>query len=208
MNHLRFLLALSAALGGCAVTPNLLDTTSPTVTLTVYFQKASHASDIDSIDQVVNGLDVNKCIYVASPFLVAVLATTPGGVSKISIAASYNNSLNVLTANTKATPPPGSPMQGDPIFGTYPNPGSPFGANASGVSLTYYDVDTQTGGPVYNLANLEAAYRFVPGQVPYSALLVEAWNSNFGHSHIGGYYVRLAGTGANEQPGMPCEIPH
>ena len=75
--------------------------------------------------------------------------------------------------------------------------------------MTYFDLETKTGGPVPTVAQLEGAFTFVPGRPTYGGFLVEAWNSNpFSfHTHIGNYFVRLAGTAASEQPGKPCQIP-
>jgi hypothetical protein len=204
MKRLSLVLAIPMALAGCALKPNLSDKTPPNITLTVYYQAASHASNSDEIRTPAD----DKCIFVASEFLVSVIATDPEGVARISIASPLNNSLRVLTAVTKATPPPASPVQGDSIVGTYPNPGSPFGQNAGNIRLTYFDLETKTGGPVHTVAQLEGAFEFVPGRAPFGSLLVEAWNSNAFEfqTHLA-YHVRLAGTEASEQPGKPCKLP-
>jgi hypothetical protein len=95
-------------------------------------------------------------------------------------------------------------VQGDPIFGTFANPGSPFDPNGNGAILTYFDPEAQKGGPVFNVANLEATFEFVPGQPANGVFLVEARNASDVVSRIINYNVRLAGSASNQQPGKPC----
>ncbi len=146
----------------------------------------------------------NKCIFVASPFLVRVMGSDPGGVARLDMSNQGNNSLRVLNTLSKATPPPGSPTQGDPVFGTFANPGSPFDPNANGSQLSYFDFDAQKGGPVFNVANLEATFEFVAGQPPDGVFLVEAVNASGLFSRIINYRIRLAGSAPSQQPGKPC----
>jgi len=208
MNRVIPILAVSLALAGCPLTPKLNETTPPTLYFTVWFQNASHNSDSDEISLVVGVANPNKCIYVASPFLVRVMGSDPGGVARLDVSNQGNNSLRVLNTLSQATPPPGSPTQGDPVFGgTYANPGSPYDPNGNGARLTYYDTDAQKGGPVYNVATLEATFEFVAGQPPSGVFLVEAYNSAGVPSRIINYNVRLAGSASNQQPGKPCQTP-
>ena len=198
------ILALSLTLSGCPLTPVLNETTPPTLYFTVWYENASHNSSFDEISLVVGTANPNKCIFVASPFLVRVMASDPGGVARLSVSNQGNNSLRTLSTLSKATPPPGSPVQGDPIFGTFANPGSPFDPNGNGAILTYFDPEAQKGGPVFNVANLEATFEFVPGQPANGVFLVEARNASDVVSRIINYNVRLAGSASNQQPGKPC----
>ncbi len=205
MNRVIPLLAVSLALAGCPLTPKLNETTPPTLYFTVWFQNASHNSDSDEISLVVGVANPDKCIFVASPFLVRVMGSDPGGVARLDVSNQGNNSLRVLNTLSKATPPPGSPTQGDPVFGgTYANPGSPYDPNGNGSQLSYFDFDAQKGGPVYNVANLEATFEFVAGQPPDGVFLVEAVNASGVFSRIINYRVRLAGSAPSQQPGKPC----
>jgi hypothetical protein len=109
---------------------------------------------------------------------------------------------------TKASPSPGSPTQTDPVLGgPFPNPGSPFGAGANASILSYFDPVNQKGGPVYNVATLEVAFEFAPGQPASGDFLVEARNASDQLSRLSGYHVMLAGSASNQQPGMPCSVP-
>ncbi len=146
----------------------------------------------------------DKCIFVASPFLLGVMGSDAGGVARLDVSNQGNNSLRVLNALSKATPPPGSPTQGDPVFGAFANPGSPFDPNANGSQLSYFDFDAQKGGPVFDVANLEATFEFVAGQPPNGVFLVEAVNASAVFSRIINYRVRLAGSAPSQQPGKPC----
>ncbi|HKB73024.1 MAG TPA: hypothetical protein VKC82_02030 [Burkholderiales bacterium] len=197
-------MALSLALTGCPLTPKLNETTPPKLYFTVWFQNASHNSDSDEISLVVGVASPNKCVFVASPFLVRVMGSDPGGVARLDMSNQGNNSLRVLNTLSKATPPPGSPTQGDPVFGTFANPGSPFDPNANGSQLSYFDFDAQKGGPVFNVANLEATFEFVAGQPPDGVFLVEAVNASGLFSRIINYRIRLAGSAPSQQPGKPC----
>src|SRR6266849_3283323 len=197
--------ALSLALTGCPLTPKLNETTPPTLYFTIWYENASHNSASDEIPLVVAlGQDANRCIFVASPFLARVMASDPGGVARLDVSNQSNNSLRVLNALSKATPPPGSPTQGDPIFGSYANPGSPFDPNANGSRVSYFDFDAQKGGPVFNVANLEATFEFVAGQPPEGVLLAEAYNASGVPSRLVNYRIKLAGRASNQQPGKPC----
>ena len=202
-------LAFSLALAGCPLTPVLNETTPPNLYFTVWYENASHNSNSDDMGPVAAlSLDANKCIFVASPFLVRVMASDPGGVAILDVANQGNNSLRVRDAQTKATPPPGSPTQSDPVLGgSFPNPGSPFGPGANASILTYFDPVAQKGGPVYNVANLEVAFEFVPGQPARGKFLVEARNASDKVSRIVNYNVALAGSASSQQPGMPCTVP-
>ncbi len=205
MSRLISILALSLALAGCPLTPKLNETTPPTLYFTVWFQNASHNSGSDEISLVVGVANPNKCIFVASPFLVRVMGSDPGGVARLDVSNQGNNSLRVLSTLSKATPPPGSPTQGDPVLGvTYANPGSPFDPNGNGSQLSYFDFDAQKGGPVYNVATLEATFEFVAGRPPDGVFLVEAVNASGVFSRIINYRVRLAGSAPSQQPGKPC----
>jgi hypothetical protein len=208
MNLRLLVLALSLALTGCPLTPKLNETTPPTLYFTIWYQNASHNSASDEIPLVTAlSQDANKCIFVASPFLVRVIGSDPGGVARLDVSNQGNNSLRVLNALSTATPPPGSPTQGDPIFGTFANPGSPFDPNANGSQLSYFDFDAQKGGPVFNVATLEATFEFVAGQPPNGVLLMEAFNASGVPSRLVNYKVMLAGSASNQQPGMPCSVP-
>jgi hypothetical protein len=207
MNIRLLVLALSLALTGCPLTPKLNETTPPTLYFTIWYQNASHNSASDEIPLVTAlGQDANKCIFVASPFLVRVIGSDPGGVARLDVSNQGNNSLRVLNALSKATPPPGSPTQSG-IFGTFANPGSPFDPNGNGSQLSYFDFDAQKGGPVFNVATLEATFEFVAGQPPNGVLLMEAFNASGVPSRLVDYKVMLAGTESNQQPGMPCSAP-
>jgi len=202
----RYLLvALSAAVTGCQLTPNLNETTPPTLYFTVWYENATHNSNFDEVPLVTAlSQDANKCIFVASPFLVRAIGTDPGGVARLDVSTQGNKSLRVLNALTKATPPPGSPVQGDPVFGRFANPGSPFDPNANGSRLSYFDFDAQQGGPVFNVAQLEVTFEFVPDQPANGFLLAEAFNASGVASRLGNYGVRLAGSGSSQQPGKSC----
>jgi hypothetical protein len=202
-----WVLALSFVLAGCPLTPVLNETTPPTLYFTVWYENASHNSNFDEISLVVGTSNPDKCIFVASPFLVRVMASDPGGVARLSVSNQGNNSLRALNTLAKATPAPGSPVQGDPIFGTFANPGSPFDPNGNASILTYFDSVAQKGGPVFNVANLEAPFEFVANQPPNGVFLVEARNASDVLSRIIGYHIRLAGSAPSEQPGKPCAIP-
>lgn len=204
MRRIVLAVALSLTLTGCQLTPKLNETTPPTLYFTVYYENASHASNSDEISLVVGVANPNKCIFVASPFLVRVMGSDPGGVARLDVSNQGNNSLRVLNALSKATPLPGSPTQGDPIFGTFANPGSPFDPTANGSQLSYFDFDAQKGGPVFNVANLEATFEFVAGQPPEGVLLVEAVNASGLFSRIINYRIKLAGSASSQQPGKPC----
>jgi hypothetical protein len=195
---------LAAALAGCPLTPKLNETTPPTLYFTVWFQNASHNSDSDEISLVVGVANPNKCIFVASPFLVRVMGSDPGGVARLDVSNQGNNSLRVLNTLSKATPPPGSPTQGDPVFGAFANPGSPFDPNGNGSQLSYFDFDAQKGGPVFDVATLEATFEFVAGQPANGVFLVEAVNASGVFSRIINYRIKPAGSAPNEQPGKPC----
>jgi len=66
----RYLLvALSAVVTGCQVTPQLIETTPPTLYFTVWYENATHNSNFDEVAPVTAlSQDANKCIFVASPF--------------------------------------------------------------------------------------------------------------------------------------------
>jgi hypothetical protein len=204
-SRLLLVLALSATLAGCPLTPKLNETTPPTLYFTIWYQNASHNSASDEIPLVTAlGQDANKCIFVASPFLVRVIGSDPGGVARLDVSNQGNNSLRVLNVLSKATPPPGSPTQGDPVFGAFANPGSPFDPNANGSQLSYFDFDAQKGGPVYNVATLEATFEFVADLPAEGVLLAEAVNASGVFSRLTNYRIKLAGSASNQQPGKPC----
>jgi hypothetical protein len=204
MNRSIPILALSFVLAGCPLPPKLNETTPPTLYFTVWFQNASHSSDSDEISLVVGVANPNKCIYVASSFLVRVMGSDPGGVARLDVSNQGNNSLRVLNTLSKATPPPGSPTQGDPIFGSFANPGSPFDPTANGSQLSYFDFDAQKGGPVFNVANLEVTFEFVAGQPPEGVFLVEAVSASGVFSRVINYRIKQAGSASSQQPGKPC----
>jgi hypothetical protein len=203
------LVALCGALAGCPLTPILNETTPPNLYFTVWYENASHNSNSDELGPIAAfNIDVNKCIFVASPFLVRVMGSDPGGVAILDVANRGNNSLRVIDAQTKASPSPGSPTQSDPVLGgTFPNPGSPFGLGANASILSYFDPVARTGGPVYNVATLEVAFEFVPGRPANGDFLVEARNASDQVSRVQGYHVQLAGSASGQQPGKPCTIP-
>jgi hypothetical protein len=203
------IIALCAALTGCPLTPILNETTPPNLYFTVWYETASHNSNSDELGPIAAfNIDVNKCIFVASPFLVRVMGSDPGGVAILDVANRVPNSLRVIDAQTKASPTPGSPTQTDPVLGgPFANPGSPFGPGANGSMLSYFDPVAQKGGPVYNVATLEVAFEFVPGQPAGGDFLVEARNASDQVSRIQGYHVMLAGSASSQQPGMPCAVP-
>jgi len=198
--------ALSAVVIGCQVTPQLIETTPPTLYFTVWYENATQNSNFDEVPLVTAlSQDANKCIFVASPFLVRVMGTDPGGIARLDVSNQQTNSLRVLSTLTKASPPPGSPVQTDPVFGTtYANPGSPRDPNANNSRVTYFDLDAQTGSPVFNVAQLEVTFEFVPEQPANATLLVEAYNASGVPSRLVNYRVRLAGSGSSQQPGKPC----
>jgi len=206
----RYLIvALSAALSGCPLTPILNETTPPNLYFTVWYESASHNSNFDELGPIAAfNIDVNKCIFVASPFLVRVIGSDPGGVAILDVANRGNNALRVVDAQTRASPLPGSTTQTDPVLGgTFPNPGSPFGLGANASILSYFNPVAQTGGPVFNVATLEVVFEFVPGQASDGDFLVEARNASDQVSRVQGYHVMLAGSGSSRQPGMPCTVP-
>jgi|SRR5579864_651066 len=209
MKRLVLLVLLAFFLAGCPLTPVHNETTPPNLYFTVWYQNASHDSISDDLGPIQSfDDDVHRCIYVASPFLVRVMATDPGGVASLVVGNVVNQSLAVIDAQTVANPLPGSPVQGDTATGaTYPNPGSPFGPGANASNLTYYDDLAQTGGPVYNLATLEVAFQFIPGKATSGQFLVQSINASSIISRIVDYNVMLAGSAANQQPGMPCAVP-
>lgn len=201
----NLMIALSAALAGCPLTPVLNETTPPTLYFTVWYENASHNSASDEIALVTGNRQASRCLFVASPFLVRVMASDPGGVAQLDVSNQGNNSLRTVATLNKATPPPGSPTQGDPVLGvTFANPGSPFDPNGNGAILTYFDTQAQKGGPVFNVANLESTFEFVPGQPASGDLLIEARNASDKVSRILGYRVQQAGSGSSQRPGMPC----
>jgi hypothetical protein len=203
------ILALALVLAGCPLTPILNETTPPNLYFTVWYENASHNSNSDELGPIAAfNIDVDKCVFVASPFLVRVMGSDPGGVAILDVANRGNNSLRVIDALTKASPSPGSPTQTDPVLGgPFPNPGSPFGAGANASILSYFDPVNQKGGPVYNVATLEVAFEFAPGQPASGDFLVEARNASDQLSRLSGYHVMLAGSASNQQPGMPCSVP-
>jgi hypothetical protein len=204
----RYLMpGLLPALAGCPLTPVLNETTPPTLYFTVWYENASHNSNSDEISLVTGTSNAGKCLFVASPFLVRVMASDPGGVARLAVSNQAPNTMRTLAALNKATPPPGSPVQGDPIFGTFANPGSPFDPNGNGAILTYFDPETQKGGPVFNVAQLETTFEFVAGQPPSGVFLVEARNASDKLSRIINYNVMLAGSASSQRPGMPCTAP-
>ena len=209
VNPRLFIAALSLALAGCPLTPVLNETTPPNLYFTVWYENASHNSNSDEMGPVAAfSLDANRCIFVASPFLVRVMGSDPGGVAILDVANQGNNSLRVRDAQTKASPAPGSPTQSDPVLGgTFPNPGSPFGLGANASILTSFDPVARKGGPVYNVATLEVAFEFAPGQPASGTFLVEARNASDQVSRIVDYKVMLAGSAASQQPGMQCSAP-
>ena len=148
----------------------------------------------------------DKCIFVASPFLLGVMGSDAGSVARLDVSNQGNNSLRMLNALSKATPQPGSPTQGDPVFGTFANPGSPFDPNANGSQLSYFDFDAQKGGPVFDVANLEATFEFVAGQPPNGVFLVEAVNASGVFSRIINYRVKLAGSARASSPGSLAKL--
>lgn len=182
------------------VTPDRLDTTSPNLVFYVFYQNATLDSQYDAI-AIRDGLTANRCIYVASPFRVVVLAWDPGGIGLLQIGTPGSTSLRAITSEIRASPSPDSPTQEAFFGGGYSNPGAP--ANSSGVRVTY------EGGRVHDVAFLHAVYEFVPQQVPYSVLSGTAYNSSAvpRRSEVTAYFVRRAGAGPNERPGMPCVIP-
>jgi hypothetical protein len=200
------IVALSTALAGCPLTPKLNETTPPTLYFTVWYENATHNSNFDEISLVSGNQQAGRCLFVAAPFLVRVMASDPGGVAVLSVSNQGNNSLRAQAGLDRATPPPGSSTQGDPIFGTFANPGSPFDPNGNGAILSYFDPVAQKGGPVYDVANLEVTFDFAPGQPANGSLLVEARNASDVPSRVLGYKVQRAGSGASEQPGKPCTI--
>ena len=209
MKRVRYLIVIfSAALAGCPLTPILNETTPPNLYFSVWYENATHNSNSDDLGPIAAfNDDVEKCIFVASPFLVRVMGTDPGGIAVLDVANRVSKSLRVIDAQTQANPAPGSPTQIDPVLGgPFPNPGSPFGLGANGSFLSYFDSVNQTGGPVYNLARLEVVFEFAPGQTAGN-LLVEARNASDQLSRIQGYFVMLAGSASNQQPGMPCTVP-
>jgi len=197
------------ALAGCPLTPVLNETTPPNLYFTVWYENASHNSNSDDLGPIAAfNIDVNKCIFVASPFLVRVMGSDPGGVAVLDVANRVPNSLRVIDSQTKASPAPGSSTQTDPVLGgPFPNPGSPLGLGANASILSYFDPVIQKGGPVYNVATLEVAFAFVPGQPSSGDFLVEARNASDQVSRIQGYHVQLAGSAPGQQPGMPCTVP-
>ena len=203
------ILALAFVLAGCPLTPILNETTPPNLYFTVWYENASHNSNSDELGPIAAfNIDVNKCIFVASPFLVRVMGSDPGGVAILDVANQGNNSLRVIDAQTKASPAPGSSTQTDPVLGgPFPNPGSPFGLGANASILSYFDPVNQKGGPVYNVATLEVAFEFAPGQPANGDFLVEARNASDQLSRLSGYHVVLAGSSSDQKPGMPCTVP-
>jgi hypothetical protein len=203
------LVALGAFLAGCPLQPVLNETTPPNLYFTVWYENASHNSNSDEMGPVAAlSMNANRCIFVASPFLVRVMGSDPGGIAILDVANQGNNSLRVRDAQTKASPAPGSPTQSDPVLGgSFPNPGSPFGPGANASILQYFDPVAQKGGPVYDVATLEVAFEFVPGQPPNGTFLVEARNASDKVSRIVNYNVQLAGSSSGQQPGMPCTVP-
>lgn len=201
--------ALSVALAGCPLTPILNETTPPNLYFTVWYENASHNSNSDELGPIAAfNIDVMKCIFVASPFLVRVMGSDPGGVAVLDVANRVPNSLRVIDARTKASPAPGSSTQTDPVLGgPFANPGSPFGLGANASILSYFDPVNQKGGPVYDVATLEVAFEFAPGQPTSGDFLVEARNASDQLSRIQGYHVQLAGSASSQQPGMPCTVP-
>ena len=200
--------ALALLLTGCPLTPILNETTPPNLYFTVWYENASHNSNFTELGPIAAfNDDVETCIFVASPFLVQVMGSDPGGVAILDVANRVPNSMRVIDARTLANPAPGSPTQTDPVLGgPFPNPGSPFGPGANGAILSYFDPVNQKGGPVYNVARLEVVFEFAPGQVDGN-LIIEARNASDKVSRVQGYFVRLAGSASNQQPGMACTIP-
>ena len=202
------ILALALLLAGCPLSPILNETTPPNLYFTVWYENASHNSNSNELGPIAQfNDDVETCIYVASPFLVQVMGSDPGGVAMLDVANRVPNSLRVIDARTQANPAPGSPTQTDPVLGgPFPNPGSPFGPGANGSTLSYFDPVNQKGGPVYNVARLEVAFEFAPGQVNGN-FIIEARNASDQVSRVQGYNVMLAGSASSQQPGMPCSVP-
>ena len=210
VSHARLrVVALCAFLAGCPLTPVLNETTPPNLYFTVWYENASHNSNSDDLGPIAAfNIDLEKCIFVASPFLVRVMGSDPGGVAILDVANRTPNSLRVIDALTQANPAPASPTQTDPVLGgPFANPGSPFGAGANGSILSYFDPVNRTGGPVYNVARLEVAFEFAPGQAGFGNLIIEARNASDQVSRIQGYFVTLAGSASGQQPGMPCQVP-
>ena len=201
------IVVLALLLTGCPLTPILNETTPPNLYFTVWYENATHNSNFTELGPIAAfNDDVETCIFVASPFLVQVMGSDPGGVAILDVANRSPNSVRVIDARTLANPVPGSPTQTDPVLGgPFPNPGSPFGPGANGAILSYFDPVNQKGGPVYNVARLEVVFEFAPGQVDGN-LIIEARNASDKLSRVQGYFVRLAGSASNEQPGMPCTI--
>jgi hypothetical protein len=202
----RAVLLAAVAVAGCQVAPNRVGTGSPKLNFFVYYQGSQYESVVDASGSgyVTDGFIANRCIYVASPFRVVTSAADPGGVGDLQIGAPYNNSLRVRPADTLVSPSPDFPTQHDDVFALdYPNPGSVPGSAT--VTVAY---DSQ-GGRTYNFASLSVTYEFVPGQVPYAGINGTAHGTSvfLGRSFVDGYFVRLAGAGPNEQPGMSCPIP-
>jgi hypothetical protein len=205
----RYLIvALCAFLTGCPLTPILNETTPPNLYFTVWYENASRNSNSTELGPIAAfNDDVETCIYVASPFLVEVMGSDPGGVAILDVANRVANGMRVIDARTLANPAPGSSTQTDPVLGgPFPNPGSPFGLGANGAILSYFDPVNQKGGPVYNVARLDVVFEFAPGQVDGN-LIIEARNASDQLSRVQGYFVKLAGSASSQQPGMPCPVP-
>jgi len=202
------IVALSAALTGCPLTPILNETTPPNLYFTVWYENASRNSNFTELGPIAAfNDDVHTCIFVASPFLVEVMGSDPGGVAILDVANRVPNSMRVIDARTLANPAPGSPTQTDPVLGgPFPNPGSPFGPGANGAILGYFDPVNQKGGPVYNVARLEVVFEFAPGQADGN-LITEARNASDKVSRVQGYFVKRAGSASSQRPGMPCSVP-
>lgn len=201
MKVLPLLLCAPLLLAGCRTMPDPTDTTNARIRFRIHYQAPGLTTPNVEI-LATSSVQANRCLYVATPFGVVVNAGDEGGIRSIYIGPSmYLGDVVALSGpdDILAIPGPLEPTQGS---GTpFPNPGKAPGSAV--VSVVY------STARAYDAATLLTAYDFAPGK---SLAAMRGTVRNFGAtttvSEVYHFFVRKAGTGANEQPGMPCTPPN
>lgn len=182
-------------LAGCQIMPDPNDTTVPRLTFGIHYQGTKLNSP--SVQMMTNTVErAGRCVYVNSPFLVAVNASDPGGVRSIVIGVS-SYPYDSLRARDEpgdilALPAPASSPR------PYPNPGrDPETSNR--VSVVFSTEDAYLGATLFSI------YDFAPGHTRAGLF---AYARNFAStgwvSELYDFYVEKATAHPAEQPGMPC----
>lgn len=193
-------LLLFIPLAGCQVDPQAGGASKPTLRFRIHYQAPGLSTPHVEIVTTAS-VEAGRCVYVATPFGVAVNTFDPGGIGSVIIGPSaYFDAVEAraLPGDIVALPGPTVPTQ-ETGSGTIPNPGISGGKT---VQVNY------GLGAVFDTVNLLGTYEFVGGaslgafratvrNVASVGSLLEVYN----------FYVRRATGLPGQQPGMSCALP-